>query len=64
MTLVTRSGKPLRVDATNAMRSRQSVPLLVDEPVTVRGSYDGSGILFATSVLHAKPSPNGWPSDR
>jgi hypothetical protein len=38
--------------------------LLVGEPVTVFGGDDGSGLLHATSVLHAKPSPKGWPPDR
>jgi outer membrane protein assembly factor BamB len=64
ITLTTRSGKFVRVDAAGAVRRHQSVVLLVDEPVTVFGDYDDAGVLQATSVLHAKPSPLGWPPDR
>jgi hypothetical protein len=62
--LATRTGKLIRVDAANAVRGHLSVGLLVGEPVTVYGSYDGSGVLRATSVMHAKHSPIGWPVDR
>jgi hypothetical protein len=64
ITLVTRSGQLIRVDAADAVRGHRSVVLLVGEPVTVFGGYGGSGVLHATSVLHAKPSPSGWPADR
>jgi hypothetical protein len=64
ITLATRTGKPVLVDATDAARGHHSVVLLVGSPVAVLGSYDRSGVLHATSVLHAKPSPQGWPADR
>ena len=64
ITLTTRNGKLVRVDAAGAMRRHQSVVLLVDEPITVFGNYDDAGVLQATSVLRAKPSPLGWPPDR
>jgi hypothetical protein len=64
ITLATRTGKPVLVDATDAVRAHHSVVLLVGSPVAVLGSYDRSGVLRATSVLRAKPSPQGWPADR
>ena len=62
--LATRTGKLVRVDASNAVRRHLSVVLLVGEPVTVLGSYGKSGTVDATSISRAKPSPKGWPSDR
>ncbi len=47
-----------------AIKVKQTVVLLVDEPVRLLGSFDGAGILKATSITHAKPSPKGWPADR
>jgi hypothetical protein len=64
LTVATRTGKLLRVDAAKAIEARQRIVLLVDEPVRVLGSYDSAGILRATSITHAKPSPKGWPADR
>jgi hypothetical protein len=64
ITLATRTGKPVRVDAAGAVRRYLSVVLLVGAQVTVSGNYDGTGVLVATRVLHAKPSPGGWPEDR
>jgi hypothetical protein len=64
MTLTTRTGKLVRIDAADAVRSHCSVVLLVGEPIMVSGGYDGSGVLHATTVLHAKQSPKGWRADR
>jgi PQQ-like domain len=62
--LATRIGKLVRVDAADAVRRHRSVGLRVGEPVIVFGSYDSSGMLRATSVMHAYPSPNSWLADR
>ena len=64
VTVATRTGKLIRVDAAIAIKAKESVALLVDEPVRVLGSYDAAGILRATSIVHAKPSQKGWPTDR
>jgi hypothetical protein len=64
VTLATRTGQLVRVDAADAADRHRSVVLQVGEPVTVFGGFGGSGVLHATSVLHAKPSPQGWPADR
>ena len=64
ITLATRTGKLVRIDVADAARSNRSVVLLVGEPIMASGGYDGLGVLHATTVLHAKPSPKGWPADR
>jgi hypothetical protein len=64
LTVATRTGERLRVDAATAIKAKLSVGLLVDEPVRLLGSFDGAGVLKATSIGHAKPSPKGWPADR
>ncbi len=64
LTVATRTGKLIHVDATAAIEAKLSVVLLVDEPVRILGSYDNAGVLRATSIAHAKPSPKGWPADR
>ncbi len=64
VTVATRTGKLIRVDAAMAITAKQTVVLLVDEPVRLLGSFDSAGILGATSIAHAKPSPKGWPADR
>jgi hypothetical protein len=64
ITLATRTGKLVQVDAASAVRRHLSVVLLAGEPVTVFGSDDGRRALHATSILHAKPRPEGWPTDR
>jgi hypothetical protein len=64
ITLVTRTGKMLHVDAAAAIAAKQSVVLLVDEAVRVLGSYDSAGALRATSIAHANSTPKGWPDDR
>jgi hypothetical protein len=64
VTLSTRTGNLVPVDAADAVDRHLSVGLQVGEPVTVFGSYRLSGILHATSVFRAKSSPTGWPPDR
>jgi hypothetical protein len=64
LTLATRAGELVRVDAADAVRNHLSVVLLLGEPIIVSGGYDGAGVLHAKTVLHAKPSSEGWPADR
>ena len=64
LSVATRTGKLIHVDATAAIEAKLSVVLLADEPVRILGSYDNAGVLRATSIAHAKPSPKGWPADR
>lgn len=64
LTLRTRSGKLVRVDDSNAVRRERSAVLVVGEPFTAGGTYDAGGVLHATVIVRAKPSPAMWPPDR
>lgn len=64
ITLKTRTGSTLNVDATNAQRAGQSIPLVVGGPVAVQGTIDPSGVMHAGSIARARPSPAFWPPDR
>jgi hypothetical protein len=64
ISIVTRNGTQIDVDATEAVQAYQSVTLLVDEPVRIIGSFDSSNLLHATVITRAKQSHRLWPSDR
>jgi hypothetical protein len=64
LTITTRSGAVLKVDATKAVQTYQSIVLLVDESVGILGSFDTSNVLQATVITRAKASPKLWPPDR
>jgi hypothetical protein len=63
LTLRTRTGKLARVDDSNAVRHERSAVLVVGKPFTAGGMYDSSGVLDATVIWRAKPSPATWPTD-
>jgi hypothetical protein len=62
ITVETRNGALVDVDATEAVESYQSVVLLVDEAVRMLGSYNASNVFQATVITRAKASL--WPPDR
>jgi hypothetical protein len=64
ITLATRSGNMVKVDATNAILAHNAIPPVVGGPVVVEGPADASGVIQADSVLHAKPGSQLWPPDR
>jgi len=64
ITIVTRNGAQIEVDATEAVQAYQSVVLLVDEPVRIIGSFDSSNLLHATVITRGKQSHKLWPPDR
>jgi hypothetical protein len=64
ITVATRKGTLVNVDATEAVQAYQSVVLLVDEPVRMLGSYNSANVFQATVITRAKASPKLWPSDR
>jgi hypothetical protein len=66
LTLQTRTGKTLTVDASKALNTqRVGGPLTVGVPFSVLGStVDRAGTLVATSIVRAKPSAERWPDDR
>ena len=59
-----RDRKRVTADLTEATRHHATIQAVVGEPVLVRGDYDLDGILQAESVLHAKPQPVLWRTDR
>ena len=64
LTIATRSGGVVNVNATQAVQNYQSVVLLVDEAVRILGSFDPLNVLQATVITRVKPSPALWPPDR
>jgi hypothetical protein len=63
LTIETRTGTLLPVDATAAIAANQTVNLKVDKPVRVVGDFNSSGVLVASAITHAKNSPESWPPD-
>jgi hypothetical protein len=63
LTLRTRTGKIVRVDDSIAMRQERSAVLVLGEPFTAGGTYNG-GALDAAVIWRAKPSPAMWSTDR
>ena len=64
ITVETRNGALVDVDATEAVESYQSVVLLVDKTVRMLGSYNASNVFQATVITRAKASAKLWPPDR
>ena len=64
VTLQTRSGSLVQVDAKPAIAAEHSVTLLVGRAIDVKGMVDKAGVLHAESLQKAKDSPNIWPADR
>jgi hypothetical protein len=61
--LTTATGKSVRVDTTLATKASQNVGLKIGLAADVRGD-ERAGTLFATAVLHAKPQPALWGTNR
>lgn len=64
LTVQTRTGQTVRVDASGALAHEQSTVLLVGRPVDIRGTYDANRVLHAQVIVRAKPSPAVWRLDR
>jgi hypothetical protein len=67
LTLETREGKTVKIDASQALKNRKvGTPLKVGIPLTVLGSsLSAVGALEATAIMRAKGSSGqGWPLDR
>jgi hypothetical protein len=64
LTIETRTGTFLSVDASTAIANDQSINNLKDnKPVRVVGDFNSSGVLVATAITRAKNSPDSWPPD-
>jgi Domain of unknown function (DUF5666) len=64
LTVQTRTGQTVRVDASEALAHEQSTVLLVGRPVDVRGTYDANRVLHAQVIVRAKSTPAVWRPDR
>ncbi|HLJ27648.1 MAG TPA: DUF5666 domain-containing protein [Candidatus Angelobacter sp.] len=63
VTVQTRTGSLLQVDASLAIQNDQCIGLEVGAAVDVQGTFDANGTLLANSIQRAKDSPALWPSD-
>src|ERR1700752_1480222 len=64
LTIETRTGRLMQVDATEAIRAHLSVPLAEANTIEVRGTLDAQGVLHAETILRAMDLPELWPDDR
>jgi hypothetical protein len=64
ITVATRNGQTLKIDATPAMRDFHYAVPKVGRALMARGTYETGGVLRAEYVFHAKPSPAIWMADR
>ena len=64
LTIETRAKKTIQVDTKAAAESQRAVVLVVGHAVLIHGTYDTKGVLHASSVQRAKPSPALWPEDK
>jgi hypothetical protein len=64
LTLRTRTGRVVRVDASEARRRERSAVLVLGKPFYVSGTYDAAGVLHAAAIVRAKRSQATWPADR
>jgi outer membrane protein assembly factor BamB len=65
LTLRTRSGEKVGVDASAALERQRVTTLIVGQPYTVLATVRAAdGALIASSVMRAKPGTEAWPADR
>jgi hypothetical protein len=64
LTIQTRTGKTMSIDASKAAKNKQFAILMLRKPYTVQGSsFNAVGTLQAISICRAKNSNALWPSD-
>jgi len=57
LTIETRDKKMLKVNTKSAIESQRAGVLIVGRTVLIHGSYDAKGMLQASAIQRAKPSP-------
>jgi len=62
LTITTRTGRVVEVDATAAIQGHRSCLLIVGHPVCARGEFDRKGVLHADVILRAKDSSVNPPA--
>ncbi len=63
LTLRLRDGKYLLVDIAPARRAGLTGVLPVNHPVMVYGQRGADGVFHVTSISHAAPGMQHWPTD-
>ena len=63
LTVQTRTGSLVSVDASLAIQNDLCIDLGVGGVIDVQGTFDANGVLKATSIQRAKDSPDLWPAD-
>lgn len=63
LTMRTRDGKEIEVDASAAIEAGRCVQLRAEGKIEVIGTYESGGVLHAESIQRAKAAEM-WPSDR
>lgn len=64
LTLRTRTGDIVKVNAKPAMEAYRSVPLVVGRAIIVKGGQDKQGVVQAETIQRAKESSAVWRADR
>jgi hypothetical protein len=64
LTVEKRDGSTLTVDVSGAEAKFRKAEPSIGQALLARGTYDGEGVLIANTILHAKPNPRMWYSDR
>jgi hypothetical protein len=65
LTLLTRTGEKVGVDASEALERQRATQLIVGQPYTVLATLRvEDGVLSASSVMRAKSGKNAWPADQ
>jgi hypothetical protein len=64
LSIKTRAGNTVMIDATGAAQAGRSAVLGIGKAFSVQGTYDANGKLLATIIVRAKPSAGSWPRDR
>jgi hypothetical protein len=64
ITIRTREGQAVQVDAAAAMQARQSAIVVVGRAIAADGTVDRKGVLHATLIQRIKDSPALWAADR
>jgi hypothetical protein len=64
VTLQTRTGSLVQVEAKSAIEAQRSVPLVIGRAIAVKGTVDKVGVLHAEIIQRAKESSILWPVDR
>ena len=63
LTIATRTGKQVTLDATPALKAQESTILLPGRSVDILGTRGATGVLYADVISRAKGGPTAWPPD-